>query len=56
MWNRTAVLTLWQLLDTATDRVEPEGRIDGVAATDTSTGREEQAGRIDGMAATWYGC
>jgi hypothetical protein len=26
-------LTVWQLPDTATDRVEQEGRIDGVVAT-----------------------
>jgi hypothetical protein len=32
VYNRRAVLTVWQLLDTATERVEQEGRIDGVVA------------------------
>jgi len=39
-----------KLLDTATDRVEQEGRIDGEAATDTATGRVEQEGHTDGEA------
>ena len=41
----------WQLLDTATDRVEQEGCIDGVTATDTATDRVEQEGCIDGVTA-----
>ena len=46
---------VWQLLGTATGRVEEDGRIDGVAFTDTANGRVEQDGHTDGVTATWYG-
>ena len=46
---------MWQLLGTTVDRVEQDGRIDGVAATDTDTGRVEQDGHTDGVATTWNG-